>query len=139
MSTFDMAQDLTLFTSFSCVIYQSTSLNISPNPIWFLIPKLECHLVTFPVNHSFGCSGFDSQVNKAIKAANQQERIKLWKQHFENLLGNPPKITHEPITRIISKQLDIKLGPFTQEELDSVLRKIKNRKAAGLDEIPPEV
>ena len=36
------------------------------------------------------------------KAANQQERIKLWKQHFENLLGNPPKITHEPITRIIS-------------------------------------
>ena len=74
-----------------------------------------------------------------LKAANQQERIKLWKQHFENLLGNPPKITHEPITRIISKQLDIKLGPFTQEELDLVLRKIKNRKAAGLDEIPPEV
>ena len=34
--------------------------------------------------------------------------------------------------------MDIKLGPFTQE-LDSVLRKIKNRKAAGLDEIPPEV
>ena len=74
-----------------------------------------------------------------LKAANQQKRIKLWKQHFENLQGNPPKITHEPITRIDSKQLDIKLGPFTQEELDSVLRKIKNRKAAGLDEIPPEV
>ena len=66
-----------------------------------------------------------------LNAANQQERIKLWKQHFENLLGNPPKITHE--------QLDIKLGPFTQEELDSVLRKIENRKAAGLDEIPSEV
>ena len=66
---------------------------------------------------------------------NIRERIKLWKQHFENLLGNPPKITHEPITRIISKQLDIKLGPFTQEELDTVFRKIKNRKAAGLDEI----
>ena len=74
-----------------------------------------------------------------LKAANQQERIKLWKQHFENLLGNPPKITHEPITRIISKQLDIKQGPFTQEELDSVLRKIKNRKAARLGKIPPEV
>ena len=74
-----------------------------------------------------------------LKATNQQERIKLWKQHFENLLGNPPKITHEQITRIISKQLDIKQGPFTQEELNSVLRKIKNRKAAGLDEIPPEV
>ena len=40
---------------------------------------------------------------------------------------------------IIRKQLDIKLGQFTQEELDSALRKIKNRKVAGLDEMPPEV
>ena len=81
----------------------------------------------------------ESTAKAKLKAANQQERIKLWKQHFENLLGNPPKVTHELITTIISKQLDIKLGPFTQEELDSVLRKIKNRKAAGLDEIPLEV
>ena len=80
-----------------------------------------------------------STAKAKLKATNQQERIKLWKQHFENLLGNPPKVTHEPITRIISKQLDIKLGPFTLEELNSVLRKIKNRKAAGFDEIPPEV
>ena len=80
-----------------------------------------------------------STVKRKLKAANQQERIKLWKQHFENLRGNLPKVTHEPITRIIRKHLDIKLGPLTQEELDSVLRKIKNRKAAGLDEIPSEV
>ena len=65
--------------------------------------------------------------------------MKLWKQHFENLLENPPRVTHETITRIISNQLDIKLGPVTQGELDSVLRKNKNRKVAGLDEIPPEV
>ena len=83
-------------------------------------------------------SGRKSPAKAKLKAANQQERIKLWK-HFENLLANPPNITQEPITRVISKQLDIKLGPFTKEELDSVLRKIKNRKAAGLDEIPPEV
>ena len=80
-----------------------------------------------------------STAKAKLKAANKQERIKLWKQHFKNLLGNPPKVTHEPVTRIISKQLDIKLGLFTQEELNSVLRKIKNRKAAGLDEIPPEI
>ena len=80
-----------------------------------------------------------STAKAKLKAANQQERIKLWKQHFENLLGNPPKVTQEPIARIISKQLGIKLGPFTKEVLDSVLRKIQNRKAAGLDEIPPEV
>ena len=84
-------------------------------------------------------SGGKCTAKAKLKATNQQERIKLWKQHFENLQGNPPKFTHNPITRIISKQLNIKLGPFTQEELDSVLRKIKNRKAAGLDEIPQEV
>ena len=84
-------------------------------------------------------SGRKSTAKAKLKAVNQQERIKLWKQHFENLLANPPNITQEPITRIISKQLDIKLGPFIKEELDLVLRKIKNRKAAGLDEIPPEV
>ena len=81
----------------------------------------------------------NSTAKAKLKATNQQERIQLWKQHFQNLLGNPPKVTYEPITRIMSKQSGIKLGPFTLEELDSVLRKIKNRKAAGLDEIPPEV
>ena len=34
--------------------------------------------------------------------------------------------------------VNIKLGQFTQD-LDTVLRKIKNKKAAGLDEIPSEV
>ena len=58
---------------------------------------------------------------------------------FENLLGKPPEVTDKLITKIIRNQLDIKLGHFTQEELNLVLRKIKNRKAAGFDEIPPEV
>ena len=74
-----------------------------------------------------------------LKATGQRERIYLWKQHFENLFGNHPKFTHETVTRIKSKQFDTKLGSFTQEELDFVLRKIKNREAAGLDEIPPAV
>ena len=80
-----------------------------------------------------------STAKAKLKATNQQERIKLWKQPFENLLRNSPKVTHETIARIIIKLLDIKLGPLTQEELDTVLRKIKNRKNAGLDEIPREV
>ena len=80
-----------------------------------------------------------STAKAELKATSQEEWIQLWKQHFKNLLGNHQKVIHKPITRIISKQLDIKLGQFTQEELDSVLRKIKNRKIAGLDEIPTEV
>ena len=56
-----------------------------------------------------------------LKATNQEERTRLWKQHFENLPGKPPKVTHEPIAKIICNQLDIKLGQFMQKELDSVL------------------
>ena len=42
------------------------------------------------------------------------------------------------IPKIIYNQLDIKIGQFTQKELDSGLRKIKNKKTARLDEIPTE-
>ena len=78
-------------------------------------------------------------IKEANLKATSQEQILHWKQHFENLLGNPPKVTHESITKIIDNQLDIKLGHLTQNELDSVQRKIKNRKAAMLDETPSEV
>ena len=80
-----------------------------------------------------------STVKAKLKATSQQDQIHMSKQHFKSLLGNPPEVTHELIMRIISKQLDIKLGPFIQEKFDSILRKIKNRKVAGVNEIPPEV
>ena len=71
-----------------------------------------------------------------MKAASQEERIHLWKQHFENLLGKSPKVTDEPIAKIISNQLNIKLRQITQEELDLVLRKILNIKLQGLMKYP---
>ena len=80
-----------------------------------------------------------STAKAKLKATNEKERIYPWKQHFENLLGKPLKVRHEQIMKIISYQRDIKLGQFTQEKLYSVLRKMKNRKVAGLDEILPEV
>ena len=45
-------------------------------------------------------------------------------------------IMDEQITRIINKQLDIKLGPFTKEELDSVFKKLKIRKLQGWTKSP---
>ena len=68
------------------------------------------------------------------KATSQEELIYLWKQHFKNLFL---KVTDEPITKIISNQLDIKHRQFTQEELDLVLRKSFNTKGTGPDEISP--
>ena len=57
--------------------------------------------------------------------------MQTWKEHFKNLLRNSPKIIDRTITKIINKQLEIKLGQFIQKELNAVLTKIKNRKAAG--------
>ena len=45
----------------------------------------------------------------------------------------------EPIAKIINSEIDIKIGHSKQEKLDVVQRKIKNRKASSLDEIPLEV
>ena len=73
----------------------------------------------------------ESTAKAKVKSTGQQEGIHLWKQHFENLLGNHPKVTHEPITRIIWKKIVIRQGPFNQEELDSLLRKIKIDKEQG--------
>ena len=73
------------------------------------------------------------------KGASQEGRLLKWKEYFKNLLGNPAKITDKPTEKIIYSQLDNKLGQFTEEKLFVVLKKIKSRKAAGLDDIPPEV
>ena len=59
-----------------------------------------------------------------LKVTTQEERIHMLKQHFENLLGKPPKVTDELITKIIRNQQDIKLGQFTQDKFDLVQRKI---------------
>ena len=43
------------------------------------------------------------------------------------------------LSQLLQDCFEASLGQFTQEELDSILRKIKDSKATGLDEIPPEV
>ena len=63
----------------------------------------------------------------------------MWKEHFKNLLANPSKVKNKPIIKIFNSRLDIRLGQFIQEELNEVLSKIKNKKAAGLDEILQEI
>ena len=37
-------------------------------------------------------------------------------------VGNPPEITDKPIQKIINGRLDIRLGQFTEEESDAVLK-----------------
>ena len=74
-----------------------------------------------------------------LRANSQQERLNLWKNHFSNLLGKNPVVTDAPIQNIVNENLPFKCGNFTMNELESVLKNLKTRKAAGPDTIPPEV
>ena len=77
--------------------------------------------------------------NKAkIKATSGEERIKLWHNHFKDLLGKPPESKTSTITNI-SNLLNIETGIFTKYELEKAIKSIKNGKACGLDEIPVEI
>ena len=49
-----------------------------------------------------------------LKPACQEERLLKWKEHFKNLLKKP-SCNHRQ-----NDQLNIKLGQFMKEELDSI-------------------
>jgi len=81
-------------------------------------------------------SGRKSTSTSKIRAASQEERLKKWKDHFQNLLGKPPRVTDTAIKTIVNHELDIKRGNFTLEELQMARKKCKNKKAAP--DIPPK-
>ena len=86
-------------------------------------------------------SGRKKSQKGIIKGENKEKRLKSWYEHFSQLLGNEPVITEDcddPIPPIL-EQLEIKRGPFTFEEYQTVKKKITENKASGSDHIPPEV
>ena len=62
-------------------------------------------------------TGRKSTVRGQLKGDTQQDRVRNWYDHFKNLLGSPPDIENEDeeITPIL-EELNIKVGPFDQEE-----------------------
>ena len=52
----------------------------------------------------------------------------MWKEHFKDVLENSPEITDKPTEEIIDGQLEIQLGHFTEDELETVLKTLKAEK-----------
>ena len=75
-----------------------------------------------------------------VSGASPEERVTTWFTHFKNLLGSPPEV-EDPEEEIpnIFEDLDINDDPFTLDEFRKVKSSIKIGKAAGPDEIPPDV
>ena len=88
-------------------------------------------------------SGRKNSNSAKLKASSNGERIKIWHNHFQELLGSQLNNTDdddddEEILQIHNK-LNIKIGLFTIQELNNATKSIYNGKACGLDEIPAEV
>ena len=84
-------------------------------------------------------TGRKKSTKAKIKGSNQEERLTKRMNHFQNLLGKSPIVSDSTIEKVVEHELEIKTEPFNQLELDLVLKKLQNKKAAGLDGIPPEV
>ena len=72
-----------------------------------------------------------------IKASNTEERLAIWKDHFQKLLGKSPEIDDQPVL-IVFDYLPIKTGEFSAIELQVSIKSFQNNKATGLDSIPIE-
>ena len=88
------------------------------------------------INH---ITGRNQRSSGKLKATSPQDIIKKWKEHFENLLGQPPEVDDKEIQPIIPNLLPINCDDFTMEELGKCVNDCANNKATGLDNIPAEV
>ena len=75
-----------------------------------------------------------------LKGETQKDRVTNWYNHFKNLLGSPPDISDEDeeIAPIL-EGLNIKVGPFSDEEYEKAKKSLVEGKASGEDGIWPEV
>jgi hypothetical protein len=87
-------------------------------------------------------SGKTSNPNTHVKDSNDKTLTKLedqlnrWREHFQEVLNRPPP-TEPPILET-GPTLKIKVGEITKTEFTRAINHLKNRKAAGSDNIPPE-
>ena len=84
-------------------------------------------------------SGRNRAQSSKLKADSPEERVQSWFNHFNKLLGSPPKISEEdtPILTVFDS-LGISEEPFSDEEFQIAKKSIRCGKACGEDGITPE-
>ena len=75
---------------------------------------------------------------KGNLTANTSEILEIWKDYFKNLLNVETQVQMDDI-EIAETELPIITTPFTEKELDNVLKYLKTKKAPGIDGIRNEV
>ena len=114
-------------------IYQKEQLEYIQsqiNEIKNSVDDKQSHFVWQTVNE---ISRRKSTLRSKLKVASQEEKLQDWKEHFKNLHRNPPEITDHQSKEIIYDQEAINTDNSWRMNWTHFW------KAAGLDEIPPEV
>uniref|UniRef100_A0A8D9ADY8 Craniofacial development protein 2 n=1 Tax=Cacopsylla melanoneura TaxID=428564 RepID=A0A8D9ADY8_9HEMI len=80
----------------------------------------------------------NSEGNLIIEEAEQLER---WREHFEEILNqhSTTQITDVENSSLETVDQNISVGPPTKQEIVNAIRELKNSKAPGNDNLPPEV
>jgi hypothetical protein len=69
----------------------------------------------------------------------QEEQAKRWKQHFSTILNCPEPTVKHDFSADPTHTLDINMEAITMEEVTTAIRKLKNGKSAGIDDIQAEL
>ena len=74
-----------------------------------------------------------------IPADSPQQRLSLWRDHFQQLLTAADATEPFIPQSIVTEELDIDTGSITAVEVQLAAHTLRNRKCPGLDGIPPEL
>jgi len=74
---------------------------------------------------------------KNINPSKNEEQLKRWKEHFQEVLNIPPPIITPDIEEGLT--LDINIENISRDEMERAIGQLKNGKSGGVDNIPPEV
>ena len=64
------------------------------------------------------------------------DQLKKWRNHFKTVLNRPPPVDPPPVQA--AQPLNFNTGPISIHEIKTALKNLKNGKAAGAENIPPE-
>ena len=118
------------------------------NCVWKSTPSLPRHRLVwanfklyseFLPNSSYSTIPYKSTSKAEQKSCQPRRTNTPCRKNISIICLETPLKLDIHITKISNNQTDIKLRQFTQEEINEVLTKIKDRKAAGLHQIPREV
>ena len=70
----------------------------------------------------------------------ENEQIRRWAEHFQEVLNRPePTVNFDDIGQIEMEELDVDLSPPREDEIQMAVKKLKNGKSAGNDQISAEL